>query len=287
MPERLRQAHLSALKAYVATGKKKMKWESIELPGLHKHGNEVPLEISYGEFMKDGRHFFAGIVRDNTERREAIRNKAYREMLERFNQELESLVAERTMNLLAMTLADRVRNPSSAIGATVNRILRKEECSEKAKGDFSLIINEAEKLDRTVKDFQAMLKSRQRLFHYEDICGIVREVLPVIENEAVRKQISLSVDLPDTPLKINTERNLLKMAIYTVMKNAVELTPDKGKVSVLVAGDQDRIQVTVSDNGYGIPKEDIDAIFDPFRVRMDIDSHGIASDKQIVAEHMG
>ena len=229
MPERLRQAHISALKAYVETGKKKMKWESIELPGLHKDGNEVPLEISYGEFMKEGRHFFAGIVRDITERRDAARNKEYRDMLERFNQELESLVAERTMNLLAMTLADRVRNPSSTIGATANRVLRKEECSEKAKEDFRLIINEAEKLDRTVKDFQAMLKSRQKLFHYEDICGIVRDVLPVIENEAARKQISLSVDLPDMPLKINTERNLLKMAVYTVMKNAVELTPIKGR----------------------------------------------------------
>jgi two-component system, LuxR family, sensor kinase FixL len=288
MPERLRQAHISALKAYVETGKKKMKWESIELPGLHKDGKEVPLEISYGEFMKEGRHFFAGIVRDNTERREAIRDKEYREMLERFNQELENLVAERTMNLLAMTLADRVRNPSSTIGATANRVLRKEECSEKAKGDFRLIINESEKLDKTVKDFQTLLKSRQKLFHYEDICGIVRDVLPVIVKEAARKQILLSVNLPDMPLKINTERNLLKMAVYTVMKNAVELTPDKGKVSVLVAGDQDRIRVTVSDNGYGIPKEDIDTIFDPFtgtygyRFVM-----GLPLIKQIVSEHMG
>jgi len=87
---------------------------------------------------------------------------------------------------------------------------------------------------------------------------------PGNRREAARKQILLSVDLPDRPMKINTERNLLKMAVYTVLKNAVELTPDKGKVSVSVAGDQDRIEVTVSDNGYGIPKEDIDEIFDPF-----------------------
>jgi len=289
MPERLRKVHISALKAYVETGKKKMKWESIELPGLHKSGHEVPLEISYGEFMKEDRHFFTGIVRDITERREAAKNKEYRDMLERFNQELESLVAERTMNLLAMTLADRVRNPSSVIGATANRVLRKAECSEKAKENFRLIIDEAEKLDKTVKDFQDMLKSRQALFHYEDIGGIVRDVLPVIEKEAARKQIVLSVALPDAPLKINTERNLLKMAVFTILKNAVELTPDEGKVTVLVAGDENRIQVIVSDNGYGMPKEDIDAIFDPFS------SHaygysfsmGLPIIKQIVSEHMG
>ncbi len=288
MPERLRKAHVSALKAYVSTGERKMKWASIELPGLHRSEKEVPLEISYGEFMKEDRHFFTGVVRDITERREATRNKEYRDMLERFNQELESLVAERTMNLLAMTLADRVRNPASVIGATANRILRRAEYSEKAIEDIRLIIGEAEKLDNTVKDFHGMLKNRQTLFHYEDICAIVRDVHAVIEKEAARKQIDLSVDLPERPLNINTERNLLKMAFFTILKNAVELTPDKGKVSILVAGDENRIQITVSDNGYGIPKEDIDAVFDPsssaygHRFAM-----GLPLVKQIVSEHMG
>lgn len=288
MPERLRKAHVSAVKTYVGTGVKKMNWASIELPGLHKNGKEVPLEISYGEFMKEGRHFFTGIVRDITERREAARDKEYRDMLERFNQELESLVAERTMNLVAMTLADRVRNPASVIGATANRILRKAEYSEKALEHIRLIISEAEKLDNTVKDFHDMLRNRQALFHYEDVCGIVREVIAVIEKEAARKQIDLSVDLPDRPLKINTERNLLKMAVFTILRNAVELTPDEGKVSVVVAGDGNRIQVTVSDNGYGIPKEDIDAVFDP---SSSVYGHrfamGLPLIKQIVSEHMG
>ncbi|MFZ2198783.1 MAG: PAS domain S-box protein, partial [Thermodesulfovibrionales bacterium] len=288
MPERLRQAHITALREYVGTGKKKMKWEAIEVPGLHKSGNEVPLEVSYGEFMKEGRHFFTGIIRDISERRDAARHKEYRNMLERFNQELENLIAERTMNLLAMTLADRVRNPSSVIGATANRVLRKADCSESTKENFRLIINEAEKLDRTVKDFQDMLKSRQALFHYEDVCEIVRDVLPVIQKEAARKQIVLSVDLPAGPLKINTARNLLKMAVFTILKNAVELTPDEGEVKVLVTEDKDRVQITVSDNGYGIPKEDIDEIFDPFSHSRGYKfSMGLPLIKQIVSEHMG
>jgi PAS domain S-box-containing protein len=288
MPERLRQAHMTALKEYVGTGKKKMKWEAIEVPCLHKSGNEVPVEVSYGEFMKEGRHFFTGIIRDITERRDAARHKEYRDMLERFNQELENLIAERTMNLLAMTLADRVRNPSSVIGATANRVLRKADCSENAKEDFRLIINEAEKLDKTVKDFQAMLKSRQALFHYEDVCEIVRDVLPVIQKEAARKLIVLSVDLPAGPLKINTARNLLKMAVFTILKNAVELTPDEGEVKVLVTEDKDRVEITVSDNGYGIPKEAIDEIFDPFSHAHGYRfSMGLPLIKQIVSEHMG
>ena len=78
------------------------------------------------------------------------------------------------------------------------------------------------------------------------------------------------------------------MAFFTVLKNAVELTPDEGNVAVSVSGDANRIQVTVSDNGYGIPTEETDAVFDPF-------SHvytyrfglGLPLIKQIVSEHMG
>jgi PAS domain S-box-containing protein len=288
IPERLRSAHRSAMKKYVQTGERTLNWGSIELPGLHKAGREVPLEISYGEFMKDNRHFFTGIIRDVTERRDAAKNKEYRDMLERFNQELENLVAERTMNLLAMTLADRVRNPASAIGATANRLLRKGEVPGGLRENFSLISSEAGKLENTVKDFQDLIKGRQALFHFEDVCSIVRDVLPVIEREALRKHISLSVCLPDSELRINTERNLLKMAIFTLMKNAVELTPDEGAVSVSATGDDNSIRIVITDNGYGIPKEEIDAIFDPFTHAGTYSfSMGLPLIKQIVSEHMG
>lgn len=288
IPERLRNAHLSALKAYIVTGKKRMRWEAIELPGLHRSGNEVPLEISYGEFMKEDRHYFSGIVRDIRERKEAARNKEYRDMLERFNQELETLVAERTMNLLAMTLADRVRNPASVIGATANRILRKEEFSEKTKEHIRLIRDEAGKLDKTVKDFQDLLINRHALFHYEDICSIVRDVLPVIEQEALRKHITMTVELPEQQMKINTERNLLKMAMFTLLKNSVELTPDEGRVTISVSGDDNTIRVVVADNGYGMPQEEIDAMFDPYTpLKAYRFGLGLPLIKQIMAEHMG
>lgn len=69
MPERFRAQHRAAVKRLVATGRRGLPWGAVELPGLHKNGREVPLEISYGEFHKEGRHYFIGIVRDITERR--------------------------------------------------------------------------------------------------------------------------------------------------------------------------------------------------------------------------
>ncbi len=84
IPEQLRKAHRDAIKRYVATGKRHLPWGTIELPGLHKDGRQIPLEMSYGEFTRDGKHFFTGIVRDISRRKEietALRESEKRRQL--------------------------------------------------------------------------------------------------------------------------------------------------------------------------------------------------------------
>ncbi|MEW5744937.1 MAG: PAS domain S-box protein [Nitrospirota bacterium] len=71
MPQRMRQLHLEAIRQHIRTGERHMPWGGIELPGLHKSGREIPLEISYGEFKKEGRLIFVGFLRDITERKTA------------------------------------------------------------------------------------------------------------------------------------------------------------------------------------------------------------------------
>jgi two-component system cell cycle sensor histidine kinase/response regulator CckA len=71
MPEYLRHVHKAAVSRYIETGRKHINWESVQLNGLHKSGREIPLELSFGEFSKDGRRFFTGIARDITERKRA------------------------------------------------------------------------------------------------------------------------------------------------------------------------------------------------------------------------
>ncbi len=71
MPEYLRHVHKAAVERYLATGKKHITWEGIELSGLHKNGKEIPLEASFGEHIKDGKHTFIGIIRDISERKRA------------------------------------------------------------------------------------------------------------------------------------------------------------------------------------------------------------------------
>ncbi|HEX5709524.1 MAG TPA: PAS domain S-box protein, partial [Pyrinomonadaceae bacterium] len=74
MPDYLRHVHEAGLARYVETGVRHISWEGVELPGLHRTGREMTLEVSFGEFRDErGRHYFTGVARDVTERKRAER----------------------------------------------------------------------------------------------------------------------------------------------------------------------------------------------------------------------
>ena len=84
MPDPLKKAHRDAITRYVATGRRHLPWGAIELPGRHKDGRQIPLEMSYGEFTRNGKHFFTGIVRDISKHKEienALRESERRRQL--------------------------------------------------------------------------------------------------------------------------------------------------------------------------------------------------------------
>ncbi len=68
IPERLREAHRAGVLHYLQTGVRNIPWTGIELPGRNRNGEEIPLEISFGEFFEGGQHIFTGFVRDISER---------------------------------------------------------------------------------------------------------------------------------------------------------------------------------------------------------------------------
>jgi PAS domain S-box-containing protein len=77
MPEHLRDAHRKGIACYLQTRKRKLTWQSLELPALHKDGHIFPLEISFGESERQGSHFFIAVARDITGRKETEKATAH------------------------------------------------------------------------------------------------------------------------------------------------------------------------------------------------------------------
>ena len=67
VPERLRAGHDAGMGRYLATGQRRIAWQGVRVPIRTKAGAEVPVEISFGEFVSEGRRLFAGFLRDISE----------------------------------------------------------------------------------------------------------------------------------------------------------------------------------------------------------------------------
>jgi len=214
--------------------------------------------------------------------------KDYKNTLEELNQELETLVAERSMNLMALTMADRVRNPATTIAWVCKRMIGKTDFPEKLKEGFTIILSEAERLEAIVRDFHNFLKNKESMFSYEEINEVAEGVISVIGKEAAYKGVELASNLSEESLKINMEKNLFRAALFHVLRNALEATPAGGRVTVTTSGEGDNVVLEVSDTGHGISKEEIDKIFDPFfSTKQHRFGMGLSLSKQIVSEHMG
>ena len=223
---------------------------------------------------------YRGIIRDITPQKR----------LEEFNQALETIVAERTMSLMALTVADKVRNPTTVIAWLSNKIMHMELPGDDLKESLMGIKTEAEKIEVIVREFQSMLKDRRSVFVYEDVNEVLRSIIPLIEREVDRKGIRLIFDISIEPLKINMKRDLMRVALLQVVRNAIEATPAGGEIIIKThtKNDNENVIISVLDTGQGIPEDETEMIFDPFfTTKIHRYGMGLPLVKQIVSEHMG
>jgi signal transduction histidine kinase len=206
----------------------------------------------------------------------------------KFNQEIETLLAERTMSLMALTVADKIRNPGALIAGIASRLSAKSDIPEDMRENFAVIIESAKDIEKIVSDFESLLRSRQSKFFYEDINAAIREVVTVLTRQSHEKGVGLVTDLAPGAIMVNTQISLLRIALFHLIKNAIEATPGGGTVSVSTRAVDDKVEISIADTGPGIPGNIIDRIFDPFfTTKAKSFGMGLPLVRQVISEHMG
>lgn len=102
-----------------------------------------------------------------------------------------------------------------------------------------------------------------------DLVAAGRHVLSSLMPVAVSKRITLTQD-GDTELFVLTDREAIETVISNLVENSLKYTPDGGSVQVRVVGDMDCARLIVTDSGVGIPRADLERVFERFyRVNRD------------------
>ena len=206
------------------------------------------------------------------------------------NMAMESMVAERTLGLMALTVADKVRNPAAIIGGACRHVLAhdREDLPEGLRNSLDLVVEESAELESIVRDFEALVHSRKSRFKFEDVNALIEKLMPVLMSEAEKKNLTIEFKHSAGAIKLNLERNLFRNAMYHLAMNAIEATPEGGEVVLNTVLTENNVEIVVTDTGSGLPEGGQDRLFEPFYSTKD-HSYGLGLPlvKQIVTEHMG
>jgi len=96
------------------------------------------------------------------------------------------------------------------------------------------------------------------------LADVIGDLAPLVEPQAAKKNIELSLLPPPEALRVRADRQRLQQVLVNLVGNAIKFTPDGGSVRVGALHDDGRARIQVRDTGPGIPADRLQAIFEPF-----------------------
>jgi signal transduction histidine kinase/CHASE3 domain sensor protein len=93
---------------------------------------------------------------------------------------------------------------------------------------------------------------------------VISELAPLIEPQAAKKKIELTLLPPDERLVVMADRHRLQQVLVNIVGNAIKFTPENGMIRVGAVRDGASATIFVRDTGKGIPADRLQAIFEPF-----------------------
>lgn len=252
-----------ALTLHIAEGRLVDRREGV----LLRDGRPVPLGISTtavrGDLSEAGGATTV-IVEDITDvqRMAALRSRAQR---------LEAVAA------LSASLAHEIRNPLASIRSAVEQISARRGATDDERTLGDLIVRESDRLSRLLAEFLDFARVQVARRDPLDLRTIVRGATQLAEAHPDRGEgVELVVDLPEQPVLLEGDEDLLHRAVFNLVLNAVQATGTTGSVHVMVHAastperpgglpfDGAAIALEVRDAGPGIPAEIQDRLFEPF-----------------------
>lgn len=102
------------------------------------------------------------------------------------------------------------------------------------------------------------------------------------------KQKQLKIDITDTSAIVSLDKFQIQQVFDNLISNAIHFSPDFGKITISWQTFQEEVLIKISDQGLGIPPEDIQKIFNPFYShRVGGTGLGLTIAKKIVLDHRG
>ena len=196
-------------------------------------------------------------------------------------------------------VSHELRTPLTGIKGAVETVLENPTLDEDTKNNFlEMAIEECDRMTRLVGDLLVLSRLDNKktswkieTFDAERFTEHIYDVMSVSAKERAQTlTMKCESDIPD----VTADKEKLQQVIINIVSNAIKYTPKGGNVAITAKNSGEFFLISVSDNGIGIPKDDLPRIFERFyRVEKSRTSDaggtglGLAIAKEIIDAHGG
>jgi signal transduction histidine kinase len=182
--------------------------------------------------------------------------------LERRISQSERLAA---LGRMAATVAHEVKNPLSAI-KSIAQVMREDEYLRREYArDLELIIGETDRLSQSVTQMLSFARTPPPAGSPLPADDLLQTVAQLSQRDASARGVSIKLDVDSASVELDGGRAAaLRDAASNLILNALHASPSGGRVRVNARVENERLSVSVTDEGPGVPAEQRERVWEPF-----------------------
>ena len=233
-------------------------------------------------FKKNREHFYADITIikiNDTRYRDSEYMVIANDVTKLIDAKIEALKAVKAKDYFLSNMSHEIRTPLNAILGFVN-LLIDENVSKKHRNYLNIILNSGENLLSIISDILDLAKLRSGEFRIEPIIFSIHDelshVMELFVASANAKNITITSFIdPGIPQELYADALRINQILSNFLSNAIKFTQNNGVINIEATCKNNKLTLSVKDNGIGIDKKDKEKIFSAFTQSIETDFKNI------------
>ncbi|MBO1324927.1 sensor histidine kinase [Acetobacter sp. TBRC 12305] len=171
----------------------------------------------------------------------------------------------------AADVSHEIKNPLSSIRSAIETLLRIEDLNQQRRL-LTIINDDVRRLDRLITDISdasrldaEMSRAKARPVAIGPLLSVLAEIHQATRQDGQPVIVTdIHQDTPERPLEVLAVEDRLVQVLRNLIGNAISFSPPNGRIVLHAAAHGTMVNISVSDEGPGIPQAKLDSIFDRF-----------------------